>query len=77
MITFIYAIFDNKADAHMPPFFCVNDQVAKRTFQSAASDPNHMFHNHPEDFTLCKLGSFDDSTGKIESTYELLYLGDL
>lgn len=64
----VYSIFDVKAGVFNTPFFQVNDQVAKRAFSDLVNDPQSMLFKHPEDFTLWRLGEFDDQLGDFEET---------
>lgn len=75
MILKMYAIYDSKALAFLPPFFMHNDSVAKRIFQDTVLDPASQFHKHPEDYTLFCVGTFEDSTAKIEPLAQALNLG--
>jgi hypothetical protein len=75
MILFAYAVYDNRAEAFIPPFFMVNDSVAQRAFSDAASDSSHQFRKHPTDFTLFKIGEYDDSTGTLSPLAKHVNLG--
>jgi hypothetical protein len=59
-----YSIKDAKANTFGTPYFAINDQVAVRSFQQAASDPNTTINKNPEDFNLYRIGSFDDASGE-------------
>ncbi len=61
----IFTVLDTKAMAYLPPFFLPNEAVAKRVFGDMATDITHQFGKHPEDFTLYKLGEFEDCTAEI------------
>lgn len=63
MIVGMYAVFDTKAGAYMPPFFMHNHAMAQRAIMGATMDKEHQFYKHPEDYTLHYLGEFDDNTG--------------
>lgn len=68
MIVKIYAVFDAKAAFFGQPFFGQNDGSAIRDFSDAVNDgsnPNNMWHKHPEDFSLFYLGDFDNLSGEI------------
>ena len=69
MKTYMYVIFDSKAEFYNKPFFMVNDQVAMRTAHTMRADPNIDIFNHPEDFTMFKIGEYDDLTAYVK-TYE-------
>ncbi len=58
----VFSVHDAKAEAYLPPFYCVNALVAIRTFSTAAMDAGHQFHMNPSDYTLFHLGSWDDMT---------------
>lgn len=63
----IYTIFDRKALAFAQPFFLVNDDVAKRSFQMAVKDPQSQIADSPHDYELLCIGMWDDQDGEIES----------
>jgi len=67
MIYNMYSVYDIKAEAYAPPFFLARDEVAKRTFLDAMSDPGHPMAAHPEDYVLYRLADFDDETGTVAS----------
>jgi len=62
----IFSIRDIKADAFITPFFLHTTEMAKRGFVDAASNPDSMFHKHPEDFALYEIGTFDDQNALVE-----------
>lgn len=74
MVHGMYAVRDRAADAFIPPFFLPTDGMAIREFLQAAKDQNSKFFQHPTDFSLYKLGSFDDSNGMVRPLVEPLYL---
>ena len=57
----IYTIFDSATGAYMRPFFMQSDGQATRSF----SDIAHEIGKHPEDYTLHRIGIFDDAKGSI------------
>ena len=61
----MYSVFDSKAEQFTPPFSAGNDALAVRVFSGACSEPTHDFHRHAEDFTLFKVGEFDQEKGVI------------
>ncbi len=65
MLLTIYSVWDSKADAYIQPFFASNDAVAIRMFQTAAHNTDHDFHLHAEDYTLFRLGTFDQLKGDL------------
>lgn len=62
----IYAIYDKAVNAYMRPFFLQADGQAMRAFGDMANDKDHDIGRHPEDFSLFRIGSFDDNSGEIE-----------
>ncbi len=61
MINSIFTVYDEKAHAHLPPFFNHNSDLAKRAFTDAVNDPQHRFSKHPQDYTLFLHGSWEDT----------------
>jgi len=64
----IYSIYDTKAQSYLPPFFLQNDALALRLIKNTVTNPEHQFSQNAEDYVLFKLGTFDDSTAKMEIT---------
>lgn len=67
MITNIYSVYDKAVGAFLPTFVCRSTGEAIRSFMDACSDGKTSFCQHPDDFTLFHLGSFDDSNGVLEA----------
>lgn len=66
MIIKIFTVFDQKAEAYLPPFFMSHEGQAQRTFTDCINSPEHSFGAHPEDYTLFALGDFDDSNASFQ-----------
>lgn len=68
MIMYVYSLRDSASALYGRPFFCVNVGHAVRGFSDQVNTPvvdgqqNDLF-NHPDDFELFELGTFDDNTG--------------
>lgn len=62
----IYTVYDEKATAYLQPFFQPNDAMAIRIMENTLMNAESMFANHPEDYTLYKIGEFDDNDAKID-----------
>lgn len=58
----MYAIKDAKT-GFMTPTVDQNDAAALRNFEHAVNHPDSLMHSHPNDFTLCRVGSFDTDSG--------------
>jgi len=74
MVHGMFAVKDKAADAFISPFFLPTDSMAIREFTYAAKDGTHKFCIHPHDYSLYKLGTFDDSNGKVSAFVEPLFL---
>lgn len=68
MIRNIYSVYDSIAQMYNTPMLCINDQDALRLANTIAQTEGTPIHDNPQDYTLFKLGSFDDSC----ALYELL-----
>lgn len=68
MIYILVSVKDNAIEAFQP-ISCVRARgEAMRGFQDAVNDAkNGQLHQHPEDFDLYVLGTYDDQTGLIQS----------
>lgn len=62
----IYVVRDAQL-GFMSMFTAANDAVAVRNFVAGVNSPGTVMHDSPEDFSLCRLGSFDDEKGVISS----------
>lgn len=63
----VFSIFDIKAQAYMQPFFMNSTGMATRAFAEPVNDPEHLFCKNAEDFSLYRIGVFNDSNGTFES----------
>ena len=68
MKLYIYTVYDNLAETHATPFFAVNDDVARRSFVDLVADSRTTVAQHPDDFILFCVGSFDSDTGHTEDS---------
>lgn len=59
----IYSIFDTASGLYSRPFFTQSDAEAIRSFSDIATDAEHPVGKHPSDYTLFRVGIFDDTTG--------------
>jgi len=59
----IFSVYDSAVQAFMQPFFSPSLGSALRSLTDAVNDPKHEFSKHAADYTLFKLGSFDDADG--------------
>ena len=63
MIHIAFTVLDKAAGAFLPPFFVHSEKMAIRSFSDVVSDENHQFNKHPEDYSLHRIGTFDDNSG--------------
>lgn len=75
MKTRVFSVYDSACEAFMSPFTFQSKGQALRAWQSSVLDPKSPFNKHPGDFTLFEIGTFDDSSGKIEAYEAKLNLG--
>lgn len=62
----IYAVRDAQL-GFSSVFTAANDAVAIRNFVGAVNTPGTVMHDSPEDFAICRLGTFDEQDGTISS----------
>lgn len=61
-----YAVYDRKSELYSAPFLEIKDGTAIRAIQDTViKSPDHPFAKHPTDFSLHRLGVFEDETGEI------------
>jgi len=60
-----YAIFDQCSGIYEKPFFSTADAVVVREFQDIIASDDHPIAKHPEHYSLWRLGTFDNTNGKI------------
>ncbi len=63
----VYSIYDTAAGAYARPFFCTSDAEAQRGFSDITMDAEHPVGKHPEDYSLVRIGRYDDSNGRLDA----------
>ncbi len=63
----IYSIYDTAAGLYSRPFFCQSDAEALRMFSDLSVDAEHPVGKHPEDYSIFRLGIFDDNKGTLQN----------
>jgi len=71
----IFTVYDEKAEAYLPPFFLNTNGEAIRAITDCVNDLKHQFGKHPSDYTLFSLGTYDPQSGTFEN--EKAPLGNL
>lgn len=66
MIFTLLTVFDKATGAFLPPFSVAHVNVGLRAFADQVNNQQSDIGRHPEDFTLFRIGTFDDATSKIE-----------
>lgn len=63
MMLVVCSVYDAAVKAFLPPFASRHIGEAVRSFASACEDSTHQFAKFSTDFTLFRLGEWDDATG--------------
>ena len=74
MKTTFFAVKDELAGTFYAPSLFNTEAEAKRNFATAINQ-NPIWHDNASDFSLFKLGSYDDSTGLITTKLEKVVSG--
>lgn len=61
----IYSIFDSCAGVYQKPFVGQSDGEVIRSFGDIAKDESHPIGQHPEHYSLWRIGSFNDADGQV------------
>lgn len=75
MIKGIYAVHDARVKAFNDCFMLPHEDLAKRGFVHEVNRKGSDLGAHFRDYSLWKLGDFDDQTGTIVPCQVLLFLG--
>lgn len=60
-----YTIYDSASGIYMRPFFAPADGAAIREFDDLAVSADHPIGQHPADYTLYRVGTFNDNKGDL------------
>lgn len=75
MILQIMVAFDKKAASYLTPFFVTRGELGIRSFSSAVNGaPGSAIADHPEDFALYQLGTYNDDSGKLNPFAEPVHV---
>lgn len=74
MILLAYSLLDNKTGHFSIPFFFNHRGHAIRAVIELGTDLKTTVGRHPNDFTLCEVGVFDDQVGRFTSE-DTVHLG--
>lgn len=67
MLINLYTIRDAKAEAAMKPILFEQDAIAIRQFELTVTNADNPMSQNPEDYTLYKIGIWDDENMLIEA----------
>lgn len=71
----VYVIRD-MLTGYLTPTVDVNDKSAARNFVHAITRTDGIFHSHPQDFDLLRIGNYDSETGVVsDCEHELVAVG--
>lgn len=62
----LVSVFDKKAGSYGACYCVDNIAVACRSFQNTVKNGDNDLNRFPEDFELCQVGEFNESTGVIK-----------
>lgn len=65
MVLIACAVRDSAAAAFMRPFFVPTVGLALRSFQDEVNNKESPMHQHPADYELFQVGTFDEDSGKL------------
>lgn len=66
MVKGLYSIFDLTAEMYSEPKLAPTDGVFTRLVSDMIAEGNNQISNHPAEFAVYKLGTFNELTGNIE-----------
>ena len=61
-----YSIYDKAVQAYARVFMLRTDQEAERGFATICMDADGDISKAPQDYTLFRIGEFDDGTGELK-----------
>lgn len=62
----MYSVYDSKVEAYMKPFYMRARGEAIRSFAQEVNRSDSDLGKYPADFTLFEIGTFDESTCKLD-----------
>lgn len=68
----VAAVMDRQMNAYSAPTFWPTEGTVMRKFQEDANDLNSPIYKHSNDYSLWRLGYFEDSTGEFTNDKEKL-----
>lgn len=62
-----YSVYDRLAQIFSQPTNILNDDIAVRVMRDCVKDKTHDYGKNPLDYSLYRVGTFDNVTGEINS----------
>lgn len=62
----LFSVYDTKMEIYAPPFIAHNDATGIRHFGDMARSEHYPYRQHPKDYVLFNIGTWDDHTGMVE-----------
>lgn len=62
----MFVVRDRAAEAFLQPMFFPNVATCLRAFRDAVNEEGHVFKKNVQDYSLYKIGEFDDVRGLVE-----------
>lgn len=75
MLLKMFTVYDSKSKLYMQPMFFQTTGMAARSFEDTVNTKDHVFNNHPEDFTLFEIGVYDDNSAAVQMLDTPISLG--
>lgn len=63
----LFSIKDHVVGSYLRPFTAVNEKEAQRMLLVTLQSDDNQLHHHPDDFSLYRLGDYDQITGIIDA----------
>lgn len=64
---YLYTVLDSESKTHIAPFAMKTNRDAIEGFRLVANDEKTDYNKFPNDYSLIKIGSFDERQGTLES----------
>jgi hypothetical protein len=66
MYQIVFSVYDTKSEAFSTPFFMASHGMAIRAFEDQVNSPDSgLLYLHSSDFTLYRVGTYDDASGTL------------
>lgn len=62
----LFSVYDAKTEAYGPVLTHTSDGDAIRSYEMACNNKDSLLGVYPNDFTLMRIGTFDENSGVIE-----------